>query len=179
VDGVWYHTTSDATQLEGRLEVGGNVDPARRAALFVGVGARRWRRVIHDGSAVGRDGLVYAIQGYAETYRWGEVEAGARYAVLDRRTDVWDVELRAVQTFAPTLDVDYLGAPVSLALGPRLGWRAATTLRHVFAPGSYGVVSLWAEGYRFGASSVDPAYNILEPDSESYRVALEVGFGFR
>jgi hypothetical protein len=179
VDGVWYHTTSDATQLEGRVELGGHVDARGRVALFLGVGARSWRRTIHDGMAVGRDGISYLIQGYAETYHWGELEAGARYVLLDRREDVWDVDARLVQTFSPGLDVDFLGSPISLALGARLGWRAATTFRHALAPQAFGVATLWGEGYGFGASAVDPVHNVLEPDSRTYRFGLEVGVGLQ
>ena len=179
LDGVWANGESDALQLEGRLEAGAFVDPDRRLSLFAGLGVRRWRRAIQDTVAVSRDGSAVAIQGYTEAYGWGELEAGARYAVVQRGDDGWDVEARVVRTIAPSIDVAYLGSPVSLELGARLGWRAGTTYRHAFTPGWFVVAGLWGEGYAFGASGVDPVHVILEPDSRTLRFGLELGVGGR
>jgi hypothetical protein len=179
LDRVWARASTDALQVEGRLEVGALVDPDRRLALLAGLGVRRWRRTIHDTVAVSRDGIAYSVQGYSETYGWGELEAGARYAILDRVASTWDVEARIVRTLAPRLDVDFPGSPVTLELGAQLGWRAATTFRHALAPRWFFVASLWGEGYGFGASAVDPVLGILEPDSRTLRFGLELGVGAR
>jgi hypothetical protein len=177
LDGVWATGTSDARQLEGRVELGAPVDPDRRLAILAGAGLRRWHRTIRDTTAVARDGNPAFISGYSETYGWGELELGARYAILDRGPDAWDVDARLVRTIAPWISVDYFGSTVSLGLAPRLGWRAATSWRHRLAPGWFVVVTGFAEAYAFGASGTDAANQILEPDSRTRRFGLELGVG--
>jgi hypothetical protein len=177
LDGVWAIGHSDAQQLEGRVEAGALVDPDRRLAMLVGLGLRRWHRTIHDTTALSRDGLAFAVKGYSEDYAWGELELGARYAILNRGRDGWDVEARLVRTISPMISVDYFGSTVSLGLEPRLGWRAATSWRRVLSPGWFVVVTGFGEGYAFGASGTDAATGILEPDSRTFRFGLEVGVG--
>ena len=182
IDGVWASGQSDAQLLEARLEGGAWVDPARRLAVFAGVGARQWQRTIHDTVATGRDGLLYQIQGLSETYGWWDLDLGARYAIVETEGDGWDVEAALVQTVSPGIQVSYAGSNLSLDLGARLGWRASTSWRHRFAPSWFAVAGLWGEGYRFGASAakdVGGGQAILEPDSRTFRLGLELGVGAR
>ena len=180
--GTPLQTQSDATFLQGEVQVGGFVDPAKRLALFGGLGARRWTRDI-QGSG-----------GYTEVYSWGELQAGLRWTFLQKPGDSWDVDARLVRTFNAAISIDLTkfgiqpGNP-SLDLGAETGWRVGSTFRHDLGPNRLVLaVSAWVEGYSFGRSqevlitdpSIPPPNNqflLHEPDSKTTNFGLEVGIG--
>ncbi len=184
VDGLAVKTDSDASFLQGEVQVGGLVDDARRLAIFGALGARRWSRDILGTTITSRTGAAVRISGLSEVYTWYELQAGIRWTFLERSGTTWDAEARIVRTAGASISVDLtpFGAPtaVDLDLKPRTGWRFGSAYRHELSPnGLLLVVAGWAEGYAFGRSDVNMTYAILEPDSKTVNVGLEVGLGGR
>ena len=185
--GTPLQTQSDATFLQGEVQVGGFVDPAKRLALFGGLGARRWTRAIQD---------TAQASGYTEVYSWGELQAGLRWTFLQKPGDSWDVDARLVRTFNAGISIDLTkfgiqpGNP-SLDLGAETGWRIGSTFRHDLGASRLVLaVSAWAEGYAFGRSEDIQIYDpsappglqnqlLHEPDSKTTNLGLEVGIGGR
>lgn len=182
-DGLPLRTTTDASFLQGELQLGGFVDERERVALFVALGARRWGRDIQGATATGRDGSPAAIAGLTETYTWYELQLGTRWTFLELPSTSWDVEWRLVRTAAAEISIDLspFGGPssVTLGLGSRTGWRLGSTVRHDVSGNLFLAATLWAEGYSFGQSDLNTTYGILEPDSSTVNAGLEVGFGGR
>ena len=177
--GVPATSTSGAVFLHGEVEGGALLGPARRVALFGGLGARRWSREIRSTWAVSRTGVSFPVQGLSEVYSWYELQAGVRWTFLETFRAAWDAEARLVRTAAPRIAVDLLGTKIRLELGARTGWRLASTFRWALPAESFLVAGGWAEAYAFGASAVDPVYLILEPSSETLNVGFDVGLGRR
>jgi hypothetical protein len=185
VDGLAVRSTTDAGFVSGEVQLGAFADAAERVALFVALGARRWTRDIRSSTLVSRTGVSRAVAGLSEIYSWYELQLGARWAFLERGRTSWDAEARFFRTAAPEMSVDLgsLGGQGSarLALGPRTGWRAGSTLRRDLQPGLFLAVTLYAEGYAFGASDAVSlgGASIFEPRSETFGSGLEVGLGGR
>lgn len=183
-DGLPVRTTSDATFLQGELQVGGFLDPGERVALFGALGARRWSRDILGTNVVDRNGVPRAISGLSETYSWFELQLGLRWTFLQLPRTSWDLDARVVRTAGAEISVDLspFGGPsdVTMGLGARTGWRLGTTLRQDVGHGNLFVAaSAWAEGYAFGQSDVNQTFQILEPDSSTVNAGFEIGLGGR
>ena len=178
VDGLTAVSTSDAQLLSAQLEAGAAVDPGRRLQLFLGLGARRWNRDIHDTVVVSRTGVPTPLHGPSEVYSWFLLDVGARYAILETPRDGWDVEASLLRTLAPRIEVGFQGSTVSLDLGAQFGWRVGSTYRRALRKDLSFTAGAWAEGYAFGASAVDPTFGILEPDSRTVTVGVDVGVAF-
>ena len=189
--GIPLTTQSGATFLQGVVQIGGFVDPARRLALFGGLGARRWTRDIQDGIFFDSTGQPQVASGYTEVYGWGELQAGLRWAFLQGPGRSWDVDARLVQTFNAGISIDLAkfglqpGNP-SLDLGSETGWRVGSTFRHELDRSRLTLVAaVWAEGYAFGRSADIQVYDpstgttglLHEPDSKTTNFGLELGLG--
>lgn len=191
LDGLPLRTTSAATFVSGEVEGGGFLDAGRRLAVFAALGARRWTRDVRDATVVARDGTSAAVLGLSEIYSWFELQAGVRFTLLERARLAWDAEARLVRTAGAEVSIDLARAfgveeTARLGLGARTGWRTATTLRHDVAGATFVAVSLWVEGFAFGASGVHVFQDasgatqaISEPRSETVLAGLEVGVGGR
>jgi hypothetical protein len=201
VDGLPVQTDSDATFLQGELQGGVLLGPAKQVAVFGALGARRWDRDIQSATVISRpippglppplppggapNGLPVQISGLSEVYSWYELQLGVRWTFLSRPGTSWDVEARLVRTASPEIKVDltpFVGAPASttLSLGATTGWRLGSTFRHDLNPrGLFLAANAYLEGYSFDASGVDPVYLIMEPDSTTVNFGLEVGIGGR
>jgi hypothetical protein len=189
--GLRLRSTTGTSFVSGELQGGVFVDGARRLAVFAAVGARRWTRDIHDATVVARDGSTVFVLGVSEIYSWFELQAGARFTVLERPWLAWDAEARVVRTAGAEVSVDLARAfgvedTARMGLGARTGWRLATTFRHDVTPALFLAASLWAEGFAFGASGVavfvdagGTAHGIAEPRSETVMAGLDVGVGGR
>ena len=188
--GIPLTTRSDATFLQGEVQLGGFVDPARRLALFGGLAARRWTREIKDSTVV-VGGVPQPTYGYTEVYGWGELQAGLRWAFLQGPGRSWDVDARLVRTFNAGISIDLTrfgvqpGNP-SLDLGSETGWRVGSTFRHELDRSRLTLVAaVWAEGYAFGKSDPIQVYDpstgstglLHEPDSKTTNFGLELGLG--
>lgn len=190
-DGLPLRTTTDTTFISGALEGGVLVDPARRVALLVAVGGRRWTRDIRGATVVSRTGQPAEVVALSEIYAWYELGAGVRVLVLDRPGTSWDVEARLTRTAAAEISVDLAGPfgvdqTATMGLGARTGGRIGSTFRHDLQPGTFVVAGLWAERYAFGASGpfvfVDGGgvtRAISEPRSRTYGLGLDLGIGGR
>jgi hypothetical protein len=191
LDALPVRSKTDVSFVSGELQGGAFLDGARRLALFVAAGARRWTRDIRDAAVTARDGTPASVTGLSEIYAWYELQAGARFTFLALPRTAWDLEGRVVRTAGADISVD-LGRPFGvdgtarMGLGASTGWRAATTLRQDLEPGVFLVVSLFAEGYAFGASHLyvfqdagGTTRAISEPRSETLGGGLEVGIGGR
>lgn len=189
LDGLPVQATSDATLLQGELQAGGFLDEGRRLALFGAFGARQWTRDIQGTTVTSRTNVPTQISGLSEVYTWYELQAGARWIFLERAGTGWDVDVRLVRTFAANISVDLspFGGPssVEMGLGSRTGWRVGSTFRQDLEGTLFLAATVWAEGYAFGRSDVHTvtaplgAGGILEPDSSTVNVALELGIGGR
>jgi hypothetical protein len=191
LDGLPLRSTTDATFVSGELQGGAFLDDARRLALFVALGARRWTRDIRDATVIARDGTPAAVLGLSEIYSWFELMAGVRWTFLERPRMAWDAEARLVRTAGAEVSVDLarafgVDATARLGLGARTGWRLGTTYRHDVTPTMFLVASAWAEGYAFGASGLylfqdagGVTQAIAEPRSDTVSAGLEVGVGGR
>lgn len=191
LDGLPVRSKTDVSFVSGELRGGVHLDGARRLALLVGAGGRRWTRDIRDAATTARDGSPVLVTGLSEIYSWYELHAGARCTLLTRPRTTWDLEARLVRTAGAEISVDLgrafgVDGSARMALGARTGWWAATAFRQELERGVFLVVSLFAEGYAFGASrphvfqDADGATRaISEPRSETLGGSLEVGVGGR
>jgi hypothetical protein len=183
LDGLPIRTQSDASFLQGELQVGGFVDDRRRVALLGALGARRWGRDILGTTVLLPSGASVPVSGLSEVYRWFELQAGVRWTFLSRPGTTWDLDGRLVRTAGAEVSVNLApfgtASTATLALGSRTGWRVGSALRHDVGAGLSLAVNGWAERYAFGASAVDPVHGILEPSSETLGIGLEAGLGGR
>ena len=178
LDGLDVKSTTGTLLLSARLEGGALVDAERRWAVFAGLAARKWNRDIHDTTVVSRTGVLTAISGISEVYTWLVLDAGTRYVLVRHPEGTWDLEAAVLYTTRASIDVSLMGSSVSLSLGPRFGWRVASTYRHALRSDLFLTAGLWAEGYAFGQSAVNTTFGILEPDSRTLGVGLDVGIAF-
>jgi hypothetical protein len=84
-----------------------------------------------------------------------------------------------VRTADPRIAVDLFGREVRLRLRARTGFRVGTTFRRDLSRGAFLSVGWHADSYAFGASAVDLATGVLEPDSTTWTTSLEAGAGVR
>jgi hypothetical protein len=166
---------SGARLLAADLRGGGWIDGSRRVALTGGVARRRWDRDIHSTTVTPPGGAPIAVSGLHEIYDWWELEAGLKVGLL--RADRLDVELEGawVVSVAPSIAVDWGGSTVDLALASRHGARAAVAARWTLRAGTWLTGGLDGEWRRFGASAIDPAAGIYEPDSATFAWGLRIG----
>jgi hypothetical protein len=193
VDGLPVKTDSNATFLQGELQGGVQVGPARQIEVFAGLGARRWNRDIQGTTVTSRpippgnpsglppapNGVPVEVSPTSEVYTWYELQFGARWAFLVRPGMSWDVDGRLVQTLSPEVSGPFL--PKTFSLGSTTGWRLGSTFRQDLNPRGrvFLSVNAYFEGYSFGASAVDPSTSLYEPDSSTVNFGLEVGVGGR
>jgi hypothetical protein len=179
VNGLAALSTSDARFVGAELQGGAFLDAQHRLLLMGGVATRRWDRDIHATEVVSRTGVLVPVSGLSEVYRWYELQAGVRWTVLARRASEWDLELALVRTADPRIAVDLFGREVRLRLGARTGFRVGTTFRRDLSRAAFLSVAWHADSYAFGASAVDLASGVLEPDSTTWTASLEAGAGVR
>jgi hypothetical protein len=170
-------TRTDFARVE--LQGGGWLDPGRRLGIYAGAAARRWSRDIRPTTVVSRSGATIRVGGLDELYLWGELQAGVRLAAVEAGRVRLELDGRLLQVVGPRLAVDWAGERVALKLGALPGWRLGAALRIEVATPWFVVLEGSAEGYRFGASDVDPASGIMEPASETTNVELGARLGAR
>lgn len=178
-------TESDASfrqaELQGGLSLG---EAGRRVALFVGLGGRSWHRDIQPTTVISRTGVPARISGLIEDYSWAELQLGGRLTLAARPGTTWELDARLVRTFGAEMAVDlspFVGVPqlLTLPLGSRTGWRLGGAFRHALGPSVLLALSAFAEAYGFGQSPVDPATGLLEPESDTFLLGVDVGLGVR
>ncbi|HSN16496.1 MAG TPA: hypothetical protein VLT61_17820 [Anaeromyxobacteraceae bacterium] len=172
-------TTTRADFARVELQGGGWLGAGRRVGLYAGAAARRWRRDIRPTTVVSRAGATIQVSGLEEVYAWGELQAGLRLAAVEHGRLRLELDGRLLQVVLPRLAVDWAGERVGLRLGALPGWRLGATLRVELASPWFAALEGSAEGYRFGASEVDPASGIMEPESATTDVELGARLGAR
>jgi hypothetical protein len=169
-------STASGARLAG-LDVQAGVfgDPGRRLALYAGAAWWTWNRAIAGTSVTSRTGEVVPVSGLDERYAWLELQGGVRVVVLRTGPVDWLADVRVLQVVGGQVSVDVGGERVTLHLGSRPGARLAAAVRWAASPRW----SVRAEGswttYGFGASEVDGATLLSEPESRTSRAGVEAG----
>lgn len=140
-------TRTDTRIVDSRLRLGYRVYSADTWTidLLGGGGLRWWNRDIRS---------TAGVSGVREIYRWPYLSAGLAWERQISARDGVSLELSALRSVQPSLEVDFKNGYDTAKVEPQplTSGRVGLAWRHELGAGKALVVSVWHERWRFAAS---------------------------
>ena len=170
-----HQTQTDEELTHFHLTVGNTFgDQDKPLDVYLYLSKERWDRKIQPSYNAAAGGYV---AGYYEKYQWSKVGIGIKQTLPTQGANqvFFGVKLFRINSPSMTAYLDFagLGSPTfslheKTGFRTILGWRT----RHR-AQFDYGITAVY-EQYKFGASAVNTANGLREPDSKTKRLGLQL-----